>query len=56
VEFDGLAEVTVAGWIPEIGQTWKYFIVGGDTISGTEAEQILDDTFKIVLSKLRRRL
>ncbi|MEE1259171.1 MAG: hypothetical protein U0K66_03195 [Paludibacteraceae bacterium] len=53
VEFDGLAEVTVAGWIPEIGQTWKYFIVGGDTISGTEAEQILDDTFKIVLSKLK---
>ncbi len=52
-KYDGLAEVTVAGWIPETGQSWKYFITGGDTISGNEAEQILDDTFKIVLSNLK---
>ena len=53
VEYDGSAEVTVAGWIPETGQSWKYFIADGDTISGTEAEQISDDTFKIVIPNLK---
>ena len=52
-KYDGSAEVTVAGWIPETGQSWKYFITGGDTISGNDAEQILDDTFKIVLPNLK---